>query len=69
MPLIHVSLYEGRTIEQKREFVKAVTAETARTLKCAPEAVDIIFEDIKKDRKSTRLNSSHSQQSRMPSSA
>jgi 4-oxalocrotonate tautomerase len=48
MPLIHVSLYEGRSIEQKREFVKAVTAETARTLKCPPESVDIIFEDIKK---------------------
>jgi 4-oxalocrotonate tautomerase len=48
MPLIHVSLYEGRSIEQKREFVKAVTAEAARTLKCPPESVDIIFEDIKK---------------------
>lgn len=48
MPLIHVSLFEGRTIEQKREFVKAVTAESARTLKCAPESVDIIFEDVKK---------------------
>lgn len=48
MPLIHVSLYEGRSIEQKREFVTAVTAEAARTLKCPPESVDIIFEDIKK---------------------
>jgi 4-oxalocrotonate tautomerase len=48
MPLIHVSLYEGRSIEQKREFVKAVTAEAAHTLKCPPESVDIIFEDIKK---------------------
>jgi 4-oxalocrotonate tautomerase len=48
MPLIHVSLYEGRSIEQKREFVKAVTAEAARTLKCPPKSVDIIFEDIKK---------------------
>ena len=31
MPLIHVSLYEGRTIEQKREFVKAVTAEDRKS--------------------------------------
>ena len=29
----------------------------------------IIISEIEKDRKSTRLNSSHSQQSRMPSSA
>ena len=48
MPLIHVSLFEGRTVEQKREFAKAVTAESARILKCAPESVDIIFEDVKK---------------------
>ncbi len=48
MPLIHVSLFEGRSIEQKREYAKVVTAETARILKCAPEAVDIIFEDVKK---------------------
>lgn len=48
MPLIHVSLYEGRSIEQKREFVTVVTAQAARVLKCAPESVDIIFEDVKK---------------------
>lgn len=48
MPLIHVSLYEGRSIEQKREFVKVITTETARILKCPQESVDIIFEDIKK---------------------
>lgn len=48
MPLIHVSLYEGRSIEQKREFVTVVTTETARILKCPQESVDIIFEDVKK---------------------
>lgn len=48
MPLIHVSLFEGRTAEQKREFAVAVTADAVRTLKCTPETVDIIFEDIKK---------------------
>jgi 4-oxalocrotonate tautomerase len=48
MPLIQVSLYEGRTVEQKREFVKEVTAEAARILKCPPEAVDIVFQDVKK---------------------
>ena len=48
MPLIHVSLFEGRTIEQKREFSVAVTADAVRTLKCTAESVDIIFEDVKK---------------------
>ena len=48
MPFIHIRLYEGRTMEQKKAFVEAVTRETARTLSCPPEAVDIVFEDIKK---------------------
>lgn len=48
MPLIHVSLFEGRTQEQKRAFVEAVTADAARTLNCSPDSVDIIFEDVKK---------------------
>jgi len=48
MPLLQVSLFEGRTTEQKREFVTAVTADAVRILKCAPEAVDIIFIDTKK---------------------
>jgi len=48
MPFIHVRLFEGRTIEQKRAFVEAVTRETARTLNCPPEAVDIVFDDVKK---------------------
>lgn len=48
MPLIHVSLFEGRTIEQKREFAVAVTADAVHTLKCTAESVDVIFEDVKK---------------------
>ena len=48
MPFIHIRLYEGRTQEQKRPFVEALTRETSRTVNCPPEAVDIVFEDIKK---------------------
>ena len=48
MPLIHVSLFEGRTVEQKREFAVAVTADAVRALKCTAESVDVIFEDVKK---------------------
>ncbi len=49
MPMIRVELFEGRTVEQKREFVEVVTRESARILKCSPEAVDIIFVHIPKD--------------------
>ncbi|MCG3776413.1 MAG: 2-hydroxymuconate tautomerase [Nitrospira sp.] len=48
MPLITVKLYEGRTIEQKRELARAFTAETVRVLNCPVEAVEVIFEDVKK---------------------
>lgn len=48
MPFIHVRLFEGRTQEQKRAFVEAITRETVRTLQCAPEAVDVVLEDVKK---------------------
>jgi 4-oxalocrotonate tautomerase len=48
MPFIHVRLFEGRTAEQKKAFAEAVTRETARTLDCSPESVDIIFEDVRR---------------------
>ncbi|MEI7968922.1 MAG: 4-oxalocrotonate tautomerase [Betaproteobacteria bacterium] len=48
MPFIHVRLFEGRSSDQKRAFAEAVTREAARTLGCAPEAVDVVFEDIRK---------------------
>jgi len=48
MPIIHVELFEGRTVEQKREFAETVTRETCRILKCEPSAVDIIFQDTAK---------------------
>jgi 4-oxalocrotonate tautomerase len=48
MPTINVKLLKGRTIEQKREFVRVVTEQASRILKCPPEAVDVIFEDIEK---------------------
>ncbi|MBL8582406.1 MAG: 4-oxalocrotonate tautomerase [Rhizobiaceae bacterium] len=48
MPTISVKLLKGRSVEQKREYAEVVTRETARILKCSPEAVDIIFEDVER---------------------
>ena len=49
MPTIHVEMFEGRTTEQKRDFVKAVTEAAVATLGCKPESVDIILTDVKKE--------------------
>jgi 4-oxalocrotonate tautomerase len=48
MPTIHVEMFEGRTLEQKRELAKALTEATVRTLGSKPEGIDIIFTDVKK---------------------
>jgi 4-oxalocrotonate tautomerase len=48
MPTIRVELFEGRTPEQKKAFVKAVTEATCKTLGTAPESVDVLIFDIKK---------------------
>ena len=48
MPLITVQLFEGRTVEQKRAYAKALTDATVEVLNCTPEAVDIIFRDVSK---------------------
>ncbi|GGI19082.1 4-oxalocrotonate tautomerase [Oxalicibacterium faecigallinarum] len=49
MPTINVQLFEGRTIEQKRAFVKAVTEATVETLGSSAESVDIILTEVKRE--------------------
>ncbi len=41
MPNITVELFTGRTLEQKRAFVAAVTKDTVEILKVRPQAVRI----------------------------
>ena len=36
-------------IETAAELAEALTKETCRVLGCGPEAVDIVFEDVKKE--------------------
>ena len=49
MSTINIQLFEGRTVEQKRELAKAITEATCKTLQCNPGAVDIIIQDVKKE--------------------
>ena len=46
MPTIHVELLEGRTVEQKRAFVEAVTQVVVDTLGGSVSSVDVIFNDV-----------------------
>jgi 4-oxalocrotonate tautomerase len=49
MPTINVQLFEGRTLEQKRAFVKAVTEATVQTLGASAESVDIIIHECQRE--------------------
>ena len=46
MPIISVDLLAGRTVAQKRAFVKAVTQVAMQHLDCPPETVKIFFHDL-----------------------
>ena len=48
MPTIRIDLFEGRTVEQKRELAKAITEVTCKVLGGQPDGVDIVFYDIKR---------------------
>ncbi len=48
MPLIQVDWAEGRSVEQKRELVKKITAAVVEAGKCPPEAVTVIVRDLPK---------------------
>ena len=47
MPVINVKIVEGRTVEQKRAMVKAVTRAVSETLGVAESAIWISIEDMK----------------------
>jgi 4-oxalocrotonate tautomerase len=47
MPTIRVDLFEGRTPEQKRDFVKTLTQACVDALGSKPESVDVILCDVK----------------------
>jgi len=48
MPLIHVHMFEGRTTEQKKKLVGAMTEAVVKSLDVKPDAVRIILHDMAK---------------------
>jgi 4-oxalocrotonate tautomerase len=49
MPTFHIELFEGRSLEQKRQFVEAITQATCDSLGVEPNSVDIILIDVKRE--------------------
>lgn len=48
MPTIHVELFAGRTVEQKRALAAALTEACVKTLGGSPAGVDVIFTDVQR---------------------
>ncbi|SOE96209.1 4-oxalocrotonate tautomerase [Burkholderia sp. D7] len=49
MPTLHLEMQPGRTLEQKRAFVREVTRVTVETLVCPPESVDVVITEVPRD--------------------
>lgn len=49
MPVIQVTMSQGRTVEQKRELVQVLTKETARVLKAKEESIRILIYEVSKE--------------------
>ncbi|KUO43168.1 MAG: 4-oxalocrotonate tautomerase [Hadesarchaea archaeon YNP_N21] len=49
MLIVTIDLWEGRTVEQKREIVRAVTSALANAAGCPTDAVWVIIRDVSKN--------------------
>ena len=49
MPTNHVEMMEGRTLEQKKKLVEAITRVSVEILGGTPDAVDILITDVKRE--------------------
>jgi 4-oxalocrotonate tautomerase len=48
MPIIHVHMFEGRTLDQKRKLAAAMTDAVVKSLDAKPETVRILLHDMSK---------------------
>ncbi len=49
MPVVRIAMYEGRSIEQKRELVRGVTDVVARVTGNPADAVHVIIDEVKRE--------------------
>ena len=49
MPVVTVQLWEGRTLEQKRALVEAITAAMVEHAGARPDALHVILQEIPRE--------------------
>jgi 4-oxalocrotonate tautomerase len=53
MPIVSVKIAKGRSVEQKRNLVKAITDSVVSTLEVKPEWVSVLIEEFERENWST----------------
>lgn len=49
MPIVHIELLEGRTLEQKRQLVEKVTQAIVDSIAAPAESIQIVIQDMAKE--------------------
>lgn len=49
MPVLQITISQGRSVEQKRELVEVLTRETARIMKTEEQKVRILIYEVSKE--------------------
>jgi 4-oxalocrotonate tautomerase len=49
MPVVTVQMWSGRTTEQKRKLVRAITDAMVEHANCKPDHLHVIIQDVPKD--------------------
>jgi 4-oxalocrotonate tautomerase len=49
MPILRLEMHPGRTLDQKRAFVREVTRVVVETLNCPPESVDVVISEVARE--------------------
>jgi 4-oxalocrotonate tautomerase len=49
MPVVHVEMWPGRTLEQKQELARAITEAMVKIARVTPEGTIIIFDEVAKE--------------------
>lgn len=49
MPVIQITISQGRSVEQKRELIEVLTKETARIMRTQEEKIRILIYEVSKE--------------------
>jgi 4-oxalocrotonate tautomerase len=49
MPVVRVSMYDGRSLDKKRELVAGITEVVARVCGVSAEGVHVVIDEVKRE--------------------